>query len=580
MKTDGNYRGFLTPIKNIKIILISLPLKIKLLVAFLLIFGTGNLIFYFHQINIDYLTEVPVTSGSMTEGVIGTPRFINPLLASSDVDRDLTTLIYSGLMRRQADGSLILDLAQSYTASDNLQTYTFILKNNLTWHDGKPLTSSDIAYTIKTIKNSDIGHSNQTLWNNINVEIKNDRELSFVLNKPFPGFLEMATLGILPKHIWENTEVSNFTFSDFNINPIGSGPYKVNKIKKDVASIPTAYELVPFENFALNGPYISQINFRFYPNEQLLFEAYKKNEIDSLSNISPYFVNTIRLEGKRVITTPLPRVFGLFFNQNQNPAFTQKEVREALDIAIDKDHIVKNILNGYGTVVNGPLSPQTFGYEAIKSDSQINKRAEIATQKLLTGGWKKNSDGLLSKNINGSNTLLKFTITTTESEELETIANFVKTEWEKIGASVDIIVLDQNTLNQEVIRPRKYDVLFFGMIVSNETDLYSFWHSSGRNDPGLNVSLYTSVNTDSLLDKLESTEDKNLKRDLVRRIQSNIVADSPAVFLYSPYFIYTTKNEVQNIDLKYLIKSSDRLLEIYNWHLKTERVWPIFNKTN
>ncbi|MEX0910456.1 MAG: peptide ABC transporter substrate-binding protein [Candidatus Paceibacterota bacterium] len=577
MKTDANYRGFLTSIKNIKIIFLSLPFKIKMVVVFLFILGTGTLFSYLQLINTDYLTEVPVVAGSITEGVIGTPRFINPLLASSDVDRDLSTLIYSGLMRKKTDGSLILDLAQDYTITEDKQTYNFILKNNLTWHDDKPLTTSDIAYTIEAIKNREIGHPNQALWNNINVEVKNDREITFSLAKPFPGFLDMATLGILPKHLWQETEFNNFTFSDFNIKPIGSGPYKINKIKKDVAGIPTIYELTLFKNFSLNGPYIQEVNFRFYPNEQLLFEAYKNNDIDSLSNISPYFVDTLRLKGKRIITTPLPRVFGLFFNQNQNPVFTQKEVREALNIAIDKDYIVKNILNGYGTVVNGPLSPQTFGYEAAPS-TNVSDRTQTAAQKLLAGGWKKNEAGLLSKNINGSDTLLKFTITTAESEELQKIANFIKTEWEKIGASVDIMVLNQNALKEEAIRPRKYDVLFFGMVISNETDLYSFWHSSGRNDPGLNVSLYTSVNTDSLLDKLESTSDQNLKRDLVRQIQTSIVTDSPAIFLYSPYFIYTTKDNIQNINMEYIIKSSDRLLGIHNWHTETERVWPIFNQ--
>ncbi|HEY4483845.1 MAG TPA: ABC transporter substrate-binding protein, partial [Candidatus Paceibacterota bacterium] len=187
-----------------------------------------------------------------------------------------------------------------------------------------------------------------------------------------------------------------------------------------------------------------------------------------------------------------------------------------------------------------------------------------------------NKDGILMKKINGSDTLLKLTITTTDSEELKTIASFVKTQWEKIGIQVDIIVLDQNTLNQEAIRPRKYDVLLFGMVIGNEADLYSFWHSSQRSDPGLNISFYTSVQTDNLLAKLEDTNNKEQRRDLVRQIQNTIASDHPAVFMYSPYFIYAAPKDVQNIKIKYLTRSSDRLLQIYDWYIDTEYIWKIF----
>lgn len=577
MKADNRYRGFLSSIQTLRSIFFTLPIIFKIIVLACVSVGTITLSIYLWQKNIDLMVEIPAPYGSFTEGVVGNPRFINPILAVSDVDKDLTTLIYSGLMRKKSDGSLIEDLAQSHTISEDFKTYHFILKPDLTWHDGTPITTKDIAYTINSTKNPDLKSPFQSLWNNVTVEIKNDREITFSLNKPFPGFLEMLSLGILPAHIWSNIDINNFAFSEYNLDPIGSGPYKIDKIKKDSAGVPTLFELKSFKNFALGKPHINQINLHLYPNETLLIADYEQGKIDSMNSVNPSYVEKIKSADKRIITTPLPRVFGLFFNQNQNPIFTQAEVREALDLLIDKNYIVENVLNGYGTVVNGPLSPQTFGYEAIKStDIEADQRSQTSLDILTKNGWAPNKDGILMKKINGSDTLLKLTITTTDSEELKTIASFVKTQWEKIGIQVDIIVLDQNTLNQEAIRPRKYDVLLFGMVIGNEADLYSFWHSSQRSDPGLNISFYTSVQTDNLLAKLESTNDKEQRRDLVRQIQNTIASDHPAVFMYSPYFIYAAPKEVQNIEIKYLTRSSDRLLQIYDWYIDTEYIWKIF----
>lgn len=577
MKADNRYRGFLSSIQTLRSIFFTLPVIFKIIVLACVSVGTITLSIYLWQKNIDLMVEIPAPYGSFTEGVVGNPRFINPILAVSDVDKDLTTLIYSGLMRKKSDGSLIEDLAQSHTISEDFKTYHFILKPNLTWHDGTPITTKDIAYTINSTKNPDLKSPFQSLWNNVTVEIKNDREITFSLNKPFPGFLEMLSLGILPAHIWSNIDINNFAFSEYNLNPIGSGPYKIDKIKKDSAGVPTLFELKSFKNFTLGKPHINQINLHLYPNETLLIADYEQGKIDSMNSVNPSYVEKIKSADKRIITTPLPRVFGLFFNQNQNPIFTQAEVREALDLLIDKNYIVENVLNGYGTVVNGPLSPQTFGYEAIKStDIEADQRSQTSLDILTKNGWTPNKDGILMKKINGSDTLLKLTITTTDSEELKTIASFVKTRWEKIGIQVDIIVLDQNTLNQEAIRPRKYDVLLFGMVIGNEADLYSFWHSSQRSDPGLNISFYTSVQTDNLLAQLESTNDKEQRRDLVRQIQNTIASDHPAVFMYSPYFIYAAPKDIQNIEIKYLTRSSDRLLQIYDWYIDTEYIWKIF----
>lgn len=330
--------------------------------CFLFTISAAGLLF---SVNSLFLIDVPKRGGQFTEGVIGSPRFINPVLAVSQTDHDIAALVYSGLLRVSSDGSLIPDLAESFEVSENGSEYVFLLKEGLVWHDGKPLTAEDVKFTIEKIQDPGTRSLKRGNWEGVVAEAKDERTIVFTLPAPYAPFLENATVGILPKHLFGSLSPEDFSASSLNTHPIGSGPYRLDTVKQDVTGIPEYYDFVSFHAFSLGEPYIEQVRIQFYANEEELSAAFQNGKIDAASAISP--AKAVMLEESSnafLHKAPLPRVFGIFFNHNEQEIFTDKAVRRALDKSLNKHTIVHDILLGFGTVLNGPFPPGSFGFES------------------------------------------------------------------------------------------------------------------------------------------------------------------------------------------------------------------------
>jgi peptide/nickel transport system substrate-binding protein len=527
------------------------------------------------SLNDSFSVLVPATGGTLREGVVGTPLFINPILATSDSDRDLTTLIYSGLMRVAKDGTLIPDLAESYQVSDDGLTHSFTLKKNLKWQDGEPLTTADIKFTIDKAQDTLIKSPRRASWEGVSVEVVSPSEISFHLKKPYPSFLETATMGILPKHLWSNFNNETFSLNQLNTEAVGSGPYRIKKVVKNGATgIPEYYNLEPFRNFALGTPYISRLRINFYANESSLIEAYVKRDIDSLSAISAEHTAQLEEAGARVLKAPLPRVFGVFFNHNQAPVLLNKEVRQALNAAIDRQAIIETTLRGYGTAIIGPLPPGILNSPVIATTS--NRLIE-AREILENDGWTWNETNKIWEKKNKTNTqTLAFSISTSDTPELKHAAQLIQETWQALGAKVEVKVYEIGDLTKDIIRPRDYDSLFFGQVLGRTPDLYSFWHSSQRQDPGNNIALYTNATVDSLLDQLRSSDDPAKTKELYQKIDDQLEAEMPAIFVYAPDFLYVMPTKVKNVSLRPINLPSDRFLSVYEWYVSTDKIWKIF----
>ena len=534
------------------------------------------------------MTSVPARGGTISEGVIGAPRFINPLLAISDTDRDLTSLVYSGLMRVGPDGNLIPDLASGYTLSARGTVYTFAIKPDAHFQDGTPVTADDVVFTVQEAQNPDLKSPKRANWQGVTVAKIDDHTVSFTIAQPYSPFIENTTLGILPEHIWKGAQADEFIFSDYNINPIGSGPYKVESITRDASGVPNTYTLSAFNGFTLGKPFISNIVFHFYTDEIALVNGYKNGEVSSISSISASSTNELNVEDKksgdtlRIEQSALPRVLGVFFNQNQNKIFTYPEVRKALNVVTDRDTIISQALDGYGTPLYGPIPPGILPVETISAtggtSTAVTADTIIQADNLLTNaGWKKDSNGIfeLAQKGKAAPLVLAFTISTSDTEEFKAAANILAQEWDAIGAQVTVQVYDPSDLNQSVIRPRKYDALFFGEVIGRDLDFYGFWDSTQRNDPGLNIAMYANSTVDKYLDDARTTSSDASKLADYRGFESQITNDIPAVFVYAPDFIYIVPNDLQGLSLN-VTTPEDRFNNVYQWYLNTDTIWKAF----
>lgn len=538
-----------------------------------------------YTLNNSLLTATPAYGGSLSEGIVGSPRFINPVLAASDADRDLSVLVYSGLLRATPEGRYVADLAQSYTVSQDGTVYTFVLRNNATFHDRTPVTADDIVFTVQKIQDAEIKSPLRANWNGVTVEAPDSSTVRFVLRQRYAPFIQNLTLGILPKHLWQNVSDEEFPFSDLNTSPVGSGPFEVGSISRTPSGIPSSYELGSFSGYALGRPYLSSLVLRFYQSEDALEGALEGGDVEAGSGLSPSTLAAI--PNKNIERSPLNRVFGVFFNQNQSEVLRDIDVRRALADSVDQARLVKEVLSGYGTPLYGPIPPDILPASATPAPAAAGATSTdavilAAKDRLLARGWKPNDAGVLQKTTgkgkDAKTTTLAFSISTGNVPELRAAAEYLRRQWGALGAEVEVKIFDQGDLSQNVIRPRKYDALLFGEVVGRELDLFAFWHSSQRNDPGLNVAAYANSTADSILEDLRQTSGDEERQALYAKFLAELNTDIPAVFLYAPDFVYSIPNDVQGLNLGFIETPSDRFLSAPSWHRETDYVWPIFGR--
>lgn len=532
-----------------------------------------------------FLVEVPRHGGTLTEGIIGRPRFINPVIAKSDADRDIAGLIYSGLLRATPDGGVTPDLAHEYHVSEDGLIYTFTLRDDLVWHDGEPITSADIAFTIEKVGDPGLAIKSprRASWEGVTVETPNEKTVIFTIKQPYAPFLENATMGILPKHIWQNVPNEEFDVTYHNIEPIGSGPYRMGAIvRDDKKGLPSAYDLIAFKRYALGEPYITHLSIAFYGNNQELLLAYRNHVVDQIHTLEPKDAAELEKTGSQIVRVPLPRIFAVYFNQNQQLIFADKAVRTALDLALDKTRIVSDVLGGYGQPISSPLPLINFGVSHTSTStitgSAVSGDIAKAREVLEAAGWVQNAANIYEKTDTKKKqvALLQFSIALPDVPELRAAAELMKEDWEKMGAQVTLKVFESSAFAGEVLSPRKFDALFYGQITGRVPDPSAYWHSSQRKAPGLNLSLYANKNVDQILEDVREEDDPVARTLLLDEFVSEIAKDAPAVFVYSPDFLYAVSKKVRGMDTGLITTESERFLDVPYWHIESERVWEWF----
>lgn len=508
-----------------------------------------------------FLVTVPAHGGSLTEGVVGSPRFVNPLLALSDADRDLTALTYAGLMGIDGDGNLVPVLAERYRISEDGTEYTFLLREDAKFSDGTPVTADDVVFTVERAQDPALRSPELANWANIRAEALDAKTVLFTLPQPYAPFLADTTLGILPARLWRNVPVDEFSFSPRMTNPVGAGPFEIVRTVRDKDGAIVEYELKAFKDYALGRPYLDRIRVKFYENTQALADAYARGSIESAYGIP----------AKNVLRAPYSRVFGAFFNGDENPVLAKAEVREALSLAVNRSRIVEDILSGYATPLMGPVPPGS-GVEPFPVPEGDGIASAITV--LEDAGWERNEETGLWED--GKATLPALTLKTSNVPELKAIALSIEADWEALGVPVEVALYEPGDLAAGVIRPRDYEVLLFGMVIGRDRDLYAFWDSGERSDPGLNIAAYANRTVDQLLERIREEQDPAVAQEDLQELSTRIAEDYPAAFTHAPDFLYAVPNSVHGVRLPQIASPSDRFATVASWYRNTEEVWPVF----
>lgn len=371
----------------------------------------GSSIFLLTDFYLTHTKIVPAEGGVYVEGLLGSPRFINPIYAqASDVDRDLVELIFSGLMKYDQDGKLQLDLVRDYKILEQGKVYEFYLKENILWQDAEPLTADDVVFTVETIQNPDIKSPLRPMWLGVSVEKISDFGIRFNLKNESSIFLENCTFKIIPKHIWENISPKNFSLTPANLNPVGSGPYQLAKdgLTQDKEGKITSLALIKNPLYFDKPPYILKISFKFFDSEEQIEEklvrSYNGGEIkgfspNSIKNI-PECGALSKEEAEsckegNIHLFSLPRYFAVFFNPKTSKVLAEEEVRIALNHGTNKQDILETVFANYGKIVDSPVLPDIYGFE--ESDKVYEFDVEKANSILEQSGFILLEDGFRKK---------------------------------------------------------------------------------------------------------------------------------------------------------------------------------------
>ncbi len=528
----------------------------KVIVVWLLAIASIVLLFSALMVwNQRFLVSIPSRGGSISEGIVGTPRFINPVLAVSNPDKDLVHLVYAGLTSRDGTGRIILDMASSIEESPDQLHYDVTIKPEAKFSDGAHVTTDDVIYTISLIQNPTIKSPHRVEWEGITVEKKSDTELTISLKKPYPLFMEVLTIGILPKHVWKDLTEEQISLSDFNINAIGSGPYIIDSIKS-VSGIPQSFTLTENKYYTLGRPYVEEIIINSYQNEKYLVQAFQGGTIDRIHGVSPEETVSLRVATTSIRTSLLPRTFSVFFNPNKTDFLTDKRVRSALNMAIDKQAIVDTVLKGYGKVIETP-----FPFDE-EQPATIYDKEQARTLLLKT------------KYFKTASSTIEITLATANTDEMKKVAEMIKENWEAVGVHTTLAVYEVADLNQSVIKDRDFQALLFGSITTSPADLYAFWHSSQRSYPGLNISNYVSKKLDTNLEAIRESGDELARITAYDAVKQEFQDETPGIFLFAPSLIYITRDHITSPLPAYSLDSHSRFDLVSSWYRYTEKVWP------
>ncbi len=520
----------------------------------------------------------PAPGGVYTEALIGSPMRLNPVLDfANQADRDVDRLIFSGLVRYDASGRPVPDLAESWAISADATLYTFALRRDAVWHDGTPVTSADVVYTYSKLQfpdypgPADLG----ALWQQIEVIPLDDHTVQFRLPEPFAPFFDYLAMGLLPDHLLRGVSAADLIDHPFHLQPVGTGPFRFDRFLVEDGEI-RGLSLSAFADYYGQVPYLERVEFRYYPDQTSALDAYERGDVQGISAVGPEILaRALSLPRLDLHSSQLPRITLVFLNlkDSQRPFFADKKVREALLLAINRQWIIDRVLNGQGTLAVGPIVPWSWaaasGLEATPfQPDQAAALLDEAGYVLPAGAAPGSPEYLRSKD----DTPLAFELLHPEDDLHTQVAQALQTYWQAIGVQVSLRAVRAEDLLDDHLQPRRFEAALADLQLSRypDPDPYPFWHDS-QSETGQNYGGFEDRNISIWLEQARVTPDFEQRANLYRSFQYRFQDQVPALLLYYPVYTFGVDEALQGVTLGPLVDPSDRFSTITSWYLLVRR---------
>ena len=510
------------------------------------------------------LAPVPAFGGTYVEGVAGVVQYLDPIIAATNVDQDVARLVFSGLTRFERDGTIVPDLA-SFEVDPTGKIWTFFIRTDATWHDGVPVTSDDVLYTVSLLQDRAYTGSFADAFRGVVTAALGPKTVRFTLPDVYAPFAGSTTVPLLPAHLLQKVPYADLTKQTFNLHPIGTGPFRVTSVDAGEVTL-TRYDDFYRTKPARSRAYLDKIVLRFYRDSGDALAALARGEIDATGGLSPQDAGRARtLKNVDLLSLPTNDFTALFLNVRPNHAvFTDRVVRQAIATAIDRGRVLQVAADGRGTIADEFVPSSSWAF--VRDVPRITMSVANAKAMLDAADWKDHDgDGIRDK----GGVALRFSIATSDEPARLAAARQIADDLANIGIGVQIRAVGFAELVDKVARQRDFDALLVGITVGNDPDPYPFFHSSQLSDPGDNFSGYSTLATDRLLEEARRTADQSKRRELFGQVFNAIAADLPVVFLYFSDYLYAQSHSVKGFRVAPVNDPTQRFWNVEEWYVKT-----------
>lgn len=515
----------------------------------------------------------PTTGGVYTEALIGAFGRLNPLLNSyNPADRDINRLIFTGLVNFDDRGLPQGDLAESWGISQAGTIYNFSIRQDAIWHDGAPVTSEDVVFTVNLMRNDEFPTPQdlRDFWEEIEVKSLDDKTLQFHLPEPFAPLLDYLTFGVLPKHLLDSIPPGELVDAKFNMEPVGSGPYRFDHLLSEEGQI-LGVVLSAFDDYYRDRTFIDQVVFRYYPDAESALAAYREGEVMGIGQVNVDILADVLQEPElNLYTGRMPVLDMIYLNLDdpELPFFQDSAIRRALTMGINRQWLVDRVLNSQGIIADSPIPPGTWAhYDGIE---RVNYDTEAAINILKEAGYTIPAEGGTMRVK--EDVPLSFEMVYPDDPKNTALAEAIQKDWERLGVIVVLKPVTYEVLLSDYLEPRTYEaaLVTLNMTRTPDPDPYPFWDQA-QITGGQNYANWDDRQASEYLEQARISVDIGDRTKAYRNFQVRFSQELPAVPLAYAVYSYAVDRQVLGVSIGPLFNPSNRFANITSWFLLANR---------
>ena len=426
------------------------------------------------------VAEEPQAGGTYTEGIAGHPSILNPILARDDTSRTVSSLIFAGLTRSTEDGRFVPDLAERWEVDEQRRSFTFSLHPKARWHDGEPVTSADVIFTVRAIQDREYRGPLASSWKGIAVQAVDELTVRFLVNdRPLATLPELSSVGLLPEHLLRNVPATQLGSHSFNSRPVGSGPFRLMESGRDFL------RLAAYPMYHGTAPQLEHIVFKVFSSYGSALTALARGEVDGVPAVSPGDIGRARELPNVLLYEGVWASTAMLFLNVARPPFDDVRVRQAAAFAVKRADLVEQARLGQARLADSPVLPESWALA--KGKHALGHDPERASRLLQNAGWTLPSGGRFGVRLNAMGEALRIELLTGDQEEQVQLAQLLGDQLRAVGFEVELQALGIGGLVQDFLRPRRYQAALFSWEFAGlDPDVYSLWHSEAIKD-GTNI---------------------------------------------------------------------------------------------